>query len=148
MEKKPLWRGPLTLLRRILLPRIPRTGAGWQIIKQTIHRAKTVGAPMTFDEACRFYRVTEQRLQDEIMPALRRWRRTATVCGWANLGLMFLGVALLHVSLIVLGVTVSTCCFVYAFKWQFRLWQAERRDLADISGFLADRQAFFQIFLW
>lgn len=147
MERKRLLRhafSPFPSVRGL----IPKPGPGWRIIKQAFRRPKPAGAPLTFEEACRRYRVTEARLQREILPALRRWRRTATVLAWTNIGLMFVGFALLHLNMVVFGLLAAALSWSYAFQYRFHAWQLERRELGGVEDFLADRRAFFGIFLW
>lgn len=68
--------------------------------------------------------------------------------GWFNIGLFLIGLATLHINMIVMAFLVAVLCFTYAFRWQFHSWQCYRRELAGINEFLGDRSAFFQIFLW
>lgn len=147
--------GKRRLLKKILWP-IPDfkklvywPSRGWGLIRQTLRRPKpAAGIPEPFAEACRRHHVSDYRLQTEIIPALRRLRRTATVMGWCNIGLFGIGLVTLHVNMIVIAALAAVLCFTYAFRWQFHGWQCHRRELAGINEFLGDSQAFFQIFLW
>lgn len=137
------WLNPIPNLRGLL----PRPSGGWEVIKSTLRRPKMDKPTMTFAEVCRKYRVTEDGLRQGMI-RLRKRRRLLTVFGWLNIGLFLLGFPLLHLNMIILGLLSAIACFVYATLFQVRLWQCQRRDLAGVEAFLADRQALVQVFLW
>lgn len=143
-KKRLLWQ----ILSPVPNPRslIPRTGAGWQVIKKALRRPTPTTA-ITFEEACHRYQVTDQQLQSNLL-GLQRKRRAATVGGWFNIGLFYVGLALSHLDMVILGLLVALGCFILAFRWQFHRWQGLRRELAGPNDFFADRSAFFRIFWW
>lgn len=123
----------------------PTFGLG--LIRQTLHRP-TPSASEIFANACKKHNVSDDRLQTEIIPALRRRRRMATILGWINIGLFGVGLVTQNINMFVIAVLAAIVCFGDAFRYQFHGWQSQRRELAGIYEFLADRPAFFQIFLW